>query len=141
RRRRARNLLLFPLLPGGDSPFILSIARPMSIARYFSRHGKAGRARYAFTGFLLVALKYNLDRILASAYFHRFWSPCDYFIPSRGANIFSLNPADRSFYFQLLLLAIPFIWIGTAMTLQRLRDCGLPGWLVFLFFIPLINLL
>src|SRR5437016_817850 len=113
----------------------------MSIARYFSRHGKAGRARYAFTGILLVALKYNLDRILASFYFHRLWSPYDYLLPSHYGNILSINPADRPFYFLLVLLAIPFVWIGTTLTLQRLRDCGLSGWLVFLFFVPLINLL
>ena len=41
--------------------------------------GKTGRGRFALWGVLLVALKYNLDRILAAA-FGRGWSPFDYLL-------------------------------------------------------------
>jgi hypothetical protein len=41
----------------------------------------------------------------------------------------------------LLILALPFIWLGVTLTVQRLRDAGQPLWLVVLFFVPVINLL
>jgi hypothetical protein len=40
-----------------------------------------------------------------------------------------------------LAVALPFIWIGVTLTLQRLRDAQLPLALVVLFFIPVVNLL
>jgi hypothetical protein len=40
----------------------------------------------------------------------------------------------------MLALALPFIWIGTAMTSRRLRSAELPCWLVILFFVPVVNL-
>ena len=41
----------------------------------------------------------------------------------------------------MLILAIPFIWLGVTLTVQRLRDAGKPLWLVVLFFVPVINIL
>ncbi len=41
----------------------------------------------------------------------------------------------------MLLVSIPFLWVGVAMTVQRLRDAGQPVWLVVLFFIPMVNVL
>src|SRR5439155_3515396 len=36
--------------------------------------------------------------------------------------------------------ALPFIWVGLALTVRRLRDAGLPLGLVLLFFVPFVNL-
>jgi Polyketide cyclase / dehydrase and lipid transport/Protein of unknown function (DUF805) len=38
-------------------------------------------------------------------------------------------------------VTVPFAWVGLALTLRRLRDAGLPGWLAALFFLPFLNLL
>ncbi len=40
----------------------------------------------------------------------------------------------------LAALALPFIAIGTALTVRRLRDVRAPEGLVILFFVPLVNL-
>ncbi|HEU0369960.1 MAG TPA: hypothetical protein VFR42_12150, partial [Candidatus Acidoferrum sp.] len=40
----------------------------------------------------------------------------------------------------MLFVALPFIWLGLAMTVKRLRDAGQPTWLAALFFAPIANL-
>ena len=70
------------------------------------------------------------------------WEPFNYlvfFSPRNG--ILGLKPEDAGFYTLLLLAALPFIWVGTVLTERRLRDAGLPLWLVIVFFLPLINLI
>src|ERR1044072_4075110 len=112
-----------------------------SVFDIFSWDGKAGRARYLGTGLFLLALKHNLDRLLAAMFGYP-WSPISYWVfvsPSGG--IKTLEPDDALFYVVLLIFAMPFIFVGTAMTLQRLRDAGLPLWLVMLFYIPFLNLI
>jgi hypothetical protein len=37
----------------------------------------------------------------------------------------------------MLAVALPFVWMGIALSVKRLRDASLPIWLVFLFFVPL----
>jgi uncharacterized membrane protein YhaH (DUF805 family) len=107
----------------------------------FNWDGQVGRARYLGTGLVLLAVKHNLDRLLAAMFGYP-WSPISYWVfvtPSGG--IKALSPDDAMFYVVLLLFAMPFIFIGTAMTLQRLRDAGLPLWLVMLFYVPFLNLI
>jgi uncharacterized membrane protein YhaH (DUF805 family) len=41
----------------------------------------------------------------------------------------------------MLLVAFPFVWIGIALTVRRLRDLGASAWLSCLFFVPVLNLL
>src|SRR4051812_5825028 len=41
----------------------------------------------------------------------------------------------------MFALALPFIWCGVALTLKRLRSAALPLVLVWLFFVPYLNLL
>jgi len=107
----------------------------------FDWDGRVGRARYLGTGLVLLAIKHNLDRLLAYMFGYR-WSPISYWVfvtPSGG--IKALGPDDAMFYVVLLVFAMPFIFVGTAMTLQRLRDAGLPLWLVMLFYVPFLNLI
>jgi uncharacterized membrane protein YhaH (DUF805 family) len=93
------------------------------------------------TGVVLFALKHNLDRLLA-AIFDYPWGPFNYFVFfSPDKSILGLSPADATFLGVLVVFALPFIWIGVMLTLRRLRDAGLPLWLVILFFVPLINLI
>lgn len=103
--------------------------------------GRAGRARYLGTGLILLAIKHNLDRFLAAMFGYP-WSPISYWVfVDRHGGIKALKPDDALFYVVLLIFAMPFIFVGTAMTLQRLRDAGLPLWLVMLFYIPFLNVI
>lgn len=104
--------------------------------------GTIDRGPYALIGLIGFAIKHNLDRILATAAFHRRWGLFNYWIPfDRSVRITSLSPSDRVFLFWMLVLSLPFIWVGVVLTLRRLRAIGAPLWLVALFFAPYVNLL
>jgi uncharacterized membrane protein YhaH (DUF805 family) len=105
--------------------------------------GKVGRAKYAAVGLIGVAIKYNLDRLLAGSFlgynqsfFFNYWAPL-----GKAARLDHLSNNEAKFLATLLLFSIPFLWVGVAMTAKRLRDAGQPVWLVVLFFIPVINVL
>jgi uncharacterized membrane protein YhaH (DUF805 family) len=114
-----------------DDPGVLDV---------FSLVGRIGRARYLASGFILLAIKHNFDRILAASFGYP-WSPLNYWVFDTPGGIAALNPVDTGFYCALLLLAMPFLWMGCALTMRRLRDADLPLWLVMLFFIPFLNVI
>jgi uncharacterized membrane protein YhaH (DUF805 family) len=104
--------------------------------------GKVGRAKYAAVGFIGVAIKHNLDRLIAASFlgntktFFNYWAPL-----GKAARLDHLSNTEAKFLATLLFFSIPFLWVGVTMTVQRLRDAGQPVWLVVLFFIPVINVL
>jgi len=86
--------------------------------------------------------KYALDSAVAHG-FGRPWSPYHYLVwfdrsSALGADLLH---GDRRFGLIMLGIALPFIWIGVTLTLQRLRDAQLPLRAVILFFLPMVNLL
>jgi len=104
--------------------------------------GTIDRKQYATVGCAALALKYFLDKIVAGAVFHRAWMPWSYWTPlGPQARVGQLQVDQRVFAASLLIIAIPFIWLGVTLTVQRLRDAGKPLWLVVLFFIPVMNIL
>jgi uncharacterized membrane protein YhaH (DUF805 family) len=102
--------------------------------------GRTSRGTYLVTGIILFALKYNIDRVIAEGVFGRKWSYRTYLLPFGGLHGEIMSPDDSRFYAYLILVALPFIWMGVTLTLRRLHDAGLPPWLVVLFFCPLVNL-
>jgi uncharacterized membrane protein YhaH (DUF805 family)/uncharacterized protein YndB with AHSA1/START domain len=113
-----------------------------SISHLWRSDGTIGRGAYALVGILGFALKHNLDRLLATLVFHRPWSLFNYWIPPvHVLHLSSLPRSDAIFLLTMLILALPFIWVGVALTIRRLRAIGLPYLLVVLFFVPVLNLL
>ncbi len=110
-----------------------------SVANLFSWHGRVGRARYFISGFLLLALKHNIDRIVALSFGYE-WSVFNYWIFDSPVGIVGVMGRQAILYAILLAIALPFIWIGTVLTLRRLRDANFPLWLVAIFFLPFLNL-
>jgi hypothetical protein len=55
--------------------------------------------------------------------------------------ITQLRGHDAVFLETMLAIALPFVWLGVAMTLKRLRSARLPSALVALFFLPFLNLI
>src|SRR3954470_24625386 len=103
--------------------------------------GVMGRGDYLLWGGVLFAVKYNFDRLIASAFFGERWLPWTY-LTGRGS---ALRPPaqaarDLELYWVLALLALPFVFWGVMMTLRRLRDAGWSQVLVVLFFVPFVNL-
>jgi len=111
------------------------------ISNLFRWDGTVGRGFYALVGVIGFAFKHNLDRLVATAIFHRRWGVFNYWIPPvRVLHLDSLPRSDALFLLTMLMTALPFIWVGVALTIRRLRAIGLPIWLVVLFFVPVLNL-
>jgi uncharacterized membrane protein YhaH (DUF805 family) len=108
---------------------------------FWQWEGKIGRATYASVGVLAFALKFLIDWLIVTRVFHRPWSLLNYWRPFGAINgVHSLSLESRFFAGTMLFAALPFIWLGLAMTVKRLRDAGQPTWLAALFFAPLANL-
>jgi hypothetical protein len=104
--------------------------------------GTIDRGTYAVVGVLGFGLKHNLDRFVATYVFNRPWGFFNYWAPlGKIGRITNLGRHDALFLETLLALSLPFVWVGVALTLKRLRSAGLPSPLVALFFIPFLNLL
>jgi uncharacterized membrane protein YhaH (DUF805 family) len=105
----------------------------------FTWEGRVQRQQYFLAGTVLVAIKYAIDWSVA-AQFGETWRIWNYFLPSRDISLFGLAGRKPELYGLLWAIAIPFFWIGIALTLKRLRDAGKPAGWIFLFFVPLANL-
>jgi len=85
--------------------------------------GKVGRAEYAAVGLIGVAIKHNLDRLIALAFFPNSSAFLNYWAPlGKAARLNHLTNNEVKFLATLLLFSIPFLWVGVAMTVQRLRE-------------------
>jgi uncharacterized membrane protein YhaH (DUF805 family) len=114
----------------------------MRTANLWSWQGGINRVTYATVGVAAFALKFLLDWLVVTQVFHRSWSLLSYWRPFGAmASITSLSLENRIFAGTLLLIAVPFLWLGLAMTVKRLRDAGQPTWLAGLFFVPLANII
>jgi len=104
--------------------------------------GQASRRTYGTVGIVAFALKFLLDWLVVTRVFHRSWSLLSYWRPFGAiSGIHVLRLEDRLFAGMMLFVAVPFLWLGLAMTVKRLRDAGQPTWLAALFFVPVVNLL
>jgi uncharacterized membrane protein YhaH (DUF805 family) len=109
--------------------------------RSLERLGPLDRAPYAIAGLALSGVKLTIDRLVSENVFHRSWSPSVYLVPlGRGSRVDALAGADRGYVAALVALALPFVALGTWLTLRRLRSAGWSPWFVLLFFVPLVNL-
>jgi uncharacterized membrane protein YhaH (DUF805 family) len=105
----------------------------------FSFEGRISGARYFASGSILLALKFLVDHTIAAHFSHP-WHIWNYFFPPADLAVFGLGASNPKLYLILWAVAIPFFWIGVALTLRRLRDSGMLLGLIFLFFIPIANL-
>ena len=72
--------------------------------------------------------------------FGRPWDLWSYLDVTGAGRILSLTPETQTYALALVAMALPFIAVGTWLTVRRLRTVGLPPWLVVLFFVPVLNL-
>jgi uncharacterized membrane protein YhaH (DUF805 family) len=114
----------------------------MGVGNIWQWEGRVDRGRYAAVGVVAFALKFLLDWLVVIRLFHRPWSLLNYWRPFGAiSGVHGLSLENRLFAGVMLFLALPFIWLGLAMTVKRLRDAGEPSWLAALFFAPVANLL
>lgn len=121
--------------PGGKTPKI-------RFSELWKFRGKVSRGAYITVGVIAFAIKHNIDRAVAGLVFHRPFSIFNYWIPPIDAlRVSSLSGDEAVFLMTMVVISLPFVWLGLAMTVRRLRSSGLPLWLVALFFVPVINVL
>jgi uncharacterized membrane protein YhaH (DUF805 family) len=113
----------------------------MNFFSLFSFQGRVSRGTYTLAGTIGVLLKHNIDRFVAHEFFHRSWNVANYVAPLGPTIDINLTGEDKKFLVVLALLSLPFIWIGIAMTVKRLRDVGADTRYALLFFAPLANVL
>lgn len=86
----------------------------------------------------LWVLRVGIDFGVAT-YFHHGFSLLFYLSPTEAP---LLHPqADLAYWATLAATTLPFIAVGVALTVRRLRDCGLPASYALLFFTPIANIL
>ena len=108
----------------------------------FRPSGEANRKTYVLVGAVAFFLKNNIDRLVAALGFHRYWGFFNYWVPIEGVrHLTQLSRSDAKFLATMVAIALPFVWLGVAMTLKRLRSAGLAPGLVVFFFFPFVNLL
>ena len=97
----------------------------MKFADLWRWDGKVSRGKYAAVGLIGVVIKHNLDRLIAGSFlgyeksFFNYWAPL-----GKAARLDHLSSTETKFLATLLLFSIPFLWVGVAMTVRRLRDAG-----------------
>jgi hypothetical protein len=107
----------------------------------FRNQPRIGPQRFLGIGVFLFALKFLVDRLVATLAFGRGWTIYNYLIPLEGIWLAGRSREDKVFYATMLAVAVPFVIVGIIVTLRRLRDAELMPALAALFFVPAANLL
>jgi uncharacterized membrane protein YhaH (DUF805 family) len=106
------------------------------LRKLWSFSGRVGRRQYLLVVVVAFLVKSNIDRMIATYSFHRSWGVLNYWFPFPAAGPTSLGGSSVQLAWTLLAVSVPFIWLGLAQTLKRLRDMGWPLRLTPLFSFP-----
>ena len=113
----------------------------MNFIKLWSFKGRVDRFTYFLIGWVAFLIKYNLSRFVALVSYDIKWFITEEVKVKEW--VFSSGQFSDN-YLQFLVayfvLSIPFIYLGLAMTIKRLRALGWPLYLCFFFFIPYVNL-
>src|SRR5258706_13928116 len=98
--------------------------------------GRVNGKTYAIFGMVGVAIKHVVDHLIAAGFFKsygffNYWAPL-----GRGAQPSRLTTGEGKFLATMLLVSLPFLWIGVAMSVKQLADAGQPLMLSVVIFIP-----
>ena len=112
------------------------------VASLWRFDGTVSRQTYALVGLIGFAIKHNIDRVIARDYLYGINGLLNYWAPlNKAARLAHLSYTEKQFLFKLVIVSLPFIYVGVNLTVRRLRDAALPLWLVCLFFTPFVNVL
>jgi uncharacterized membrane protein YhaH (DUF805 family) len=106
---------------------------------WFSLTEPVDRQTYAVHGFGLMAFKYALDAALIWRFTGRWWTPLEYVSPLWTTRQHVLQGAPAWLAPVLVVITLPFLWIGVSMTLRRAVNAGISAWTSLLFFVPVVN--
>jgi hypothetical protein len=96
------------------------------IRELWSFEGTLDRGPYILIGLIGFAIKHNLDRFLATFVCSRQWGIFSCWVPPWGdGGVTATLRDDPTFFGTMVAAALPFIWVGLAQTLKRLRGLRL----------------
>jgi len=99
------------------------------------------RRPYIAWGLGLAVFKFLLDTAVVYGFSHRVWSPLGYVVPSLTLRRAAVGDAPEAMHVLLIVLALPFLWIGLSMSVRRAADAGRSPWLGVGFLIPIVSYL
>jgi uncharacterized membrane protein YhaH (DUF805 family) len=106
---------------------------------WFGFSDPVDRGTYFRHGAGLMALKYAIDALLIWYFTGQFWTPLKYLSPLLSTRAEFVKTGPHWLLPGLILIALPFLWIGVSMTMRRAVDAGGSPWLALVFFIPAVN--
>lgn len=107
----------------------------------FGLRAPVDRKTYLLAGFSLMALKYGIDAGIVYGFTGRQLSPWIYLLPSlvlRESALGSNVPTEM--HAAMALVALPFLWVGLAMSIRRAVDAGVSPWVGTAFLVPILNI-
>lgn len=109
------------------------------VAKLGGLKAPVSRRTYLLSGLVLAVIKLALDNAVVYGTTHQLWSPLRFYAPTA---LLSRQAESTPAWSQALLVlqAVPFIWIGTSMSVRRAADAGASAWCGFLFLVPGVNL-
>ena len=112
-----------------------------SFADLFRLSGQVSRARYLACGLSLTLFKFIGDAGSFLFLAGERLNPLDYLNPFSRFEYMETVSSPTAIYAVLIAWALPFMWIGVAMSARRASDAGLSLWWGLGFMIPIINYL
>lgn len=113
-----------------------------SLARFWwTFEAEVKRRDYFIHGVCLTLVKFVGDVALVGFASGRTWHFADYVQPLRTLTmtVRADTIAPRWLLPAMAFWMLPFLWAGLSLTVRRLRDAGLPLFVVMFFFVPYIN--
>ncbi len=108
---------------------------------WFGFSDPVDRGTYLRHGLGLMALKYAIDALLIWRFAGRIWTLSNYLSPLLSTRQQLLRDAPPWLLPLLVVIALPFLWIGVSMTMRRAVDAGASPWFALFFFVPGLNLI
>src|SRR5258708_10459406 len=108
---------------------------------WFGFSAPVDRSAYFRPGLGLTVFKYGIDALLVWQFAGRFWTPLNYLSPLLTTRQALLGGAPSWLLPLMVVIALPFLWIGVSMTMRRAVHAGASPGIALLFFLPGVNLL
>jgi uncharacterized membrane protein YhaH (DUF805 family) len=108
---------------------------------WFGFNERVDRGSYFRHGVGLTAFKYAIDALLIGRFAGIVWTPLDYLSPLWSTRQQLLQHGPPWLLPLLVVIALPFLWVGVSMSMRRAVDAGGGPWIALLFFVPMINLM
>ncbi len=114
----------------------------MSILKLlFGMEQKVSRLEYLLWGIVLMAIKYLGELGLYSISSGKILTPLNFLSPMLSIRYPEFNQLPDWFAPILIFWSLPFIWVGTSMSIRRSVDAGCIPLIGLLFFVPGVNYL